>query len=153
MTHDLLPDRWHDRDFPALLATARILESDTPEDADTQLEAFQKAAGLSERELVRALIGLEQAGYIETQGVAPLAGDPTIWVTGLTERGRRKTGLWPDEESTADALVDLLAQAADQVEDEDDAGALRKAGRLLRGVPSAVLADVTAALIRQQTGL
>jgi hypothetical protein len=113
MTHDLLPDRWHDRDFPALLAAARILEGDTPEDADTQLEAFQEAAGLSERELVRALIGLEQAGFIETQGVAPLAGDPTIWVTGLTERGRRKTGLWPDEESTADALVDLLVQAAD----------------------------------------
>lgn len=35
MTHDLLPDRWHDRDFPALLAAERILESDTPEDADT----------------------------------------------------------------------------------------------------------------------
>ena len=83
----------------------------------------------------------------------PLAGDPTIWVTGLTERGRRKTGLWPDDESTADALFDLLAQAADQVEGEEDAGALRKAGRLLRGVPSAVLADVTAALIRQQTGM
>ncbi|MBC2933046.1 hypothetical protein [Nocardioides sp. zg-1228] len=153
MTHELLPDRWNDRDFPALLAAARILESDSPEDADTQLEEFQEAAGLSERELVRALIGLEQAGYIETQGSAPLAGDPTIWVTGLTERGRRKTGLWPDEESSADALVDLLAQAAERVGDEDDAGALRKAGRLLRGVPSEVLADITAALIRQQVGI
>lgn len=153
MAHELLSDRWRDRDFPTLLAAARILESDDPVDADSQLEAFQEEAGLNERELARALIGLEQAGYIQTHSITSMAGDPTVWVTGLTERGRRKTGLWPDEEATADALVDLLARAAEQVDNDEDAGALRKAGRLLRGVPPAVLADITAALIRQEAGL
>lgn len=49
--------------------------------------------------------------------------------------------------------MELLTKAGDQVQDEEDASALKRAGRLLRGVPASVLADVTAALIRQQTGI
>lgn len=71
MNHDRLPDRWHTRDLPALLATASLLESEHPENADSQLDEFQKAAGMDERELVRALLALEQAGYIETHSTAP----------------------------------------------------------------------------------
>lgn len=74
-------------------------------------------------------------------------------IIGMTDRGRRATGLWPREDSELEALVDLLVQAADSTDDEDDAGNLRKAGRLLRTVPGAVIADVTAALIRQQSGI
>lgn len=69
----------------------------------------------------------------------------------LGERGRRAVGLWPDQDAEAEALADLLTQAANKVEDEEDAGALR-AGRLMRGVPSAVVSDILTAWVRSQTG-
>ena len=37
-------------------------------------------------------------------------------------RGAPRHRLWPDEDDAADALVDLLSQAADATEDTDDAG-------------------------------
>lgn len=108
--------------------------------------------GFDEDDVVAALQSLHGT-YATGEALNSLGGAMGFFVTGLTERGRRVTGLWPDEDQTADALVDLLTKAGDQVQDEEDASALKRAGRLLRGVPASVLADVTAALIRQQTGI
>jgi hypothetical protein len=58
---------------------------------------------------------------------------------------RRRSGLSAsgrDKEAAVDALIDLLNQAADHVPNEDDTGALKKAGRLLKGAPASVLSDV-----------
>lgn len=100
-----------------------------------------------------AALGALTPQYLTGKPLDTLGGTVDFTVNNITERGRRSTGLWPKEDAATDALIDLLNQAADTTTDEDDAGNLRKAGRLLRSVPGAVMADVTAALIRQQTGL
>jgi len=121
-------------------------------DADDE-ELLAELAFLDSDAVANALIALADAEYIGCGVNIMLSGDKYVTAHTLLERGRRAVGLWPNEEQAANALVDLLTQAAEHVDDEDDAGALKKAGRLLRGVPASVLADVTAALIRQQTGI
>lgn len=145
---ELRPDRWHSRDFPVLLEVARLLDDGARHVQVRDLEA----TGFDFKQLIAAL-GALVPGYLTGKQLDTLAGPVDFVVTGLTERGRRTTGLWPQEDAASDALVELLNQAADGTTDEDDAGNLRKAGRLLKSVPGNVIADVTAALIRQQAGL
>lgn len=149
MDLDPLPDRWHTRDFPVLLEVARAA------DAEQEVNLDDIAATLDMRvgQIIAVLDALEDARYLRYDGTEMLSGEVHVNFVRISERGRRVVGLWPNEEQAADALVELLGQAAEHVDDEDDAGALRRAGRLLRGVPSAVIADVTAALIRQQSGI
>jgi hypothetical protein len=149
VTQNRLPDRWHSRDFPVLLEAARLLDAgEMPVSSDD----IAANLGFEEDEAVAALQALHGI-YTTGDALSSLGGVMGYLITGLTERGRRVSGLWPDEDQTADALVKLLTKAGDQVQDEEDASALKRAGRLLRGVPASVLADVTAALIRQQTGI
>lgn len=148
-----MPDRWSTRDFPVLVAIARRLDAaDHIVDADDD-EFLSELEPLDRDTIANAMIALANAGYIDCGINAMLSGHKHVAAHTLTERGRRAVGIWPNQEQAADALIDLLTQAADHVGDADDAGALRKAGRLLRGVPASVVADVTAALIRQQTGI
>lgn len=147
-----LADRWHDRDLPVLIEIARLIEDGKHVLQDTVRDTLPELGELDVQSAFRAL----KPTYVEdiprstdTRAIA-WHGWPSL---RLTERGRRAVGLWPREDAAADALVDLLNQAADTTTDEDDAGALRKAGRLLKSVPGNVLSDVTAALIRQQAGL
>jgi hypothetical protein len=149
MTNQSLPDRWASRDFPVLIEAARRLD-----DGQRIAEAEEIAADLDvEVDQVYAALDALVPIYLSGESVDTLAGRAAYLVNGITERGRRAVGLWPREEGAADALIELLEQAADHVDDEDDAGALRRAGRLLKTVPAAVLAEVTGALIRQQTGI
>ena len=116
-------------------------------------EDLRRLRGFDEGQVELALKALEPT-YLRIERGPSRGGDGgTMYVTGITDDGRRATGLWPNEEQAADALVELLTQAADHVPDEAGTAVIRRAGRLLRGVPAAVLADVTAALIRQQTGI
>jgi hypothetical protein len=143
-------DRWQRRDFPVLVEATR--QVDAREAVD--VHAMAVAADTDEDGVDEALAALEDAGYLDTiRGPTRTSGDAQLHGVRLRERGLRATGLWPNDDDQADALVQVLEQAADQVSDGDDQSALRKAGRLLRGVPAAVLADVTAALIRQQAGI
>ncbi len=151
MSTERLPDRWHTRDFPVLLATARILESEG-RTADSQEEEFQQAANCDEQDLVRALQALKQAGYIEAEQTAMLAGNDTVWATGLTERGRRAVGLWPGDDA-ADALIDALRQAEESTTDPDERSAIRRAWSSLGGVSRDVMVDVVAAVVARQSGL
>jgi hypothetical protein len=146
---ETLDDRWETRDRPVLVEVSRRLDAGEPAVMEDELA---ESMSLSLSAVQQAGIALVPA-YLDGNISKYIGGNVHVMFTGITERGRREVGLWPNQEQAADALVDLLSRAADLTNDEDDAGALRKAGRLLRGVPSAVLADVTAALIRQQTGL
>lgn len=143
-----LTDHWAPRDLPVLIEIARHIEAGRP--ADNQEVA--KSLDRDEQDVAVAFQALHPQ-YIDVH--INHAGGGGMWAvaSALTSDGRRATGLWPREDEAASALIDLLEQAADGTTDEDDAGALRKAGRLLKSVPGNVLADVTAALIRQQVGL
>ncbi len=145
-----LNERWHSRDLPVLVEAARQLDS-----GQTHVDGGRVARAL---DLDSAQVNAALDALIPTylQGRTHRAGNGEIYmvlINRLTDRGRRAVGLWPDEDNDADALIQLLEQAASQTDDEEDQSALRRAGRALRGVPAAVLADVTAALIRQQTGI
>lgn len=144
-----LDDRWHTREYPVLVATARLLDDGQ---RPLQVRDIQQHTDVEFDQIIEALRGLVP-GYLDDKPLDTMGGTIDFIVKDLTERGRRKTGLWPEEDAAADALIELLEQAADGTADEDDAGALRKAGRLLKSVPGNVLADVTAALIRQQAGI
>ncbi|QSR33389.1 hypothetical protein CFI00_0145 [Nocardioides sp. S5] len=145
-----LDDTWHPRDLPILITAARRLEA---HGRPAVSDEIARELSFDAMTVARALDSMNGA-YL-TGKASRAAGHGTIVFIcrGLTERGRRAVGLWPDEDAAADSLVQLLEQASEQVDDEDDQSALRRAGKLLRGVPSAVIADVTAALIRQQSGL
>jgi hypothetical protein len=89
--------------------------------------------------IANAMIALANAHYIDCCVNVMLSGDKHVSAPTLTERERRAVGIWPNQEKAAEHV--------------DDAGALKKAGRLLGGVPASVPADVTAALIRLQSGI
>jgi hypothetical protein len=147
---ELLDDEWESLAFPVLLAIARTAKNHD----ELDLHPLADELGVRFRDVQAAVHALKDTGYVINCLMSHGdAGGFMVSHVRLSEKARRAVGLWPRQDAAADALIDLLAQAADQTEDEDDAGALRRAGRLLRGVPSAVLADVTAALIRHQTGL
>lgn len=145
---DRLNDRWHSRDFPILLALARASE----DGGRLRFDEVAEDLSIRYRDVVASIDLLRTNGYVDCRQVHQDGGSAAVHIR-LSERGLRAVGLWPDEDQAAAALIELLTKAADQVDDEDEAGNLRKAGRLLKSVPSSVLADVTAALIRQQTGL
>jgi hypothetical protein len=145
---ELREDRWHIRDFPVLLEVARLIDNGRAASS----EGVAETLGLDGQDVGIAFLALTPT-YIRAKIDYDGGGGMFGIATELTERGRRSTGLWPQEDDAAAALVELLNQAADSTDDDDDAGALRKAGRLLKSVPGSVLSDVTAALIRQQTGL
>lgn len=143
-----IADRWKTRDEPVLIEIARQLEAGK----DGNPHVIAERLGMPKNDVIDSFRKLD-GKYIHARFNW---GDNQIlsaFTNELTERGLRSTGLWPREDAAADALVELLNQAADTTEDEDDAGNLRKAGRLLKSVPGAVIADVTAALIRQQAGI
>jgi DNA-binding MarR family transcriptional regulator len=149
MSTDRLADTWHTRDFPILLELGRAGEAND----EAKLHEIGDRLEVSLSTVINTVDALKHAGYIARGHLSHDDGGMVMNSIALSERGRRAIGLWPDPDVDADALIQLLEQAADHVTDEDDAGAFRKAGRLLRDVPSAVVADVTAALIRQQTGI
>ena len=144
---------WHTIEMPVLLEVARELQ------AGTSPMAHEVATVLNfDEEVVhRTIDGLVEARYLNRRASgAPARMSDSFERSSLlelTERGRRTVGLWPNETAASAALVELLTQAADQVDDEDDASALRRAGRLLSGVPGNVVGGVITALIKSQTGI
>lgn len=109
MTDIRLNDRWQRIEYPVLLEAARQVE----DRADVSIRAMATAANTDEQDVELALQRLERAGYLTTQrGARRASGEASLWGVELEERGLRATGLWPDEDQAADALVQLLEQAA-----------------------------------------
>lgn len=152
MTHEPLPDRWSTRDLPVLLAAAKVLDlgaSVTPQElAEAEgLGLDADAVEIACEALVPTYI---TAGRTPGRLGAPKGG---LILTGLTERGRRATGLWPDGETAVEQLLDALRQAEDLTDDPDEKTALRKAGGQLATVSRSVVAEVIAAVVTRQAGL
>lgn len=144
-----LADRWQTRDFPVLVLAAKELDDGSPLD----FERIAAEADLAESVVIRSVSALVQAGYllrVPFPGPRKLVLIPDSYE--LTERGRRAVGIWPSGEG-ADALVEALRQAEEATTDPDEKTLIRRAAGALGSVSRDVLADVTAALIRQQTGI
>ncbi|TRW46373.1 hypothetical protein [Georgenia yuyongxinii] len=140
-------DRWSDRDFPVLIAAARLVEDGRRGITSQQLA---RETGIAHREVIQALAGLRDV-YLTASDASSYDGADYM-VTGLTERGRRTTGIWPSGEGI-DAFIDALRQAGDTVEDQEERTFLRRAAGLLASVSKDVLTDVVSAAARVQMGI
>lgn len=137
-------DTWTTRDYPVLLAVADHLETTHGDPIeDWRLARKMEADARDVTDALAALI----PGYVTGDVVRAAGGPAGAIVTGLTEKGRRASGLWPADDHTA-ALVAAILAAAEQVDDEHERSRLRKAadalkagsGRVLEGAVSAVIA-------------
>ncbi len=148
MNRVTLSDQWHSRDLPVLVETADRLKT-SPTVTSGQIAP---AIGIDADQAARAfdaLIGTYLVGKVQR------AGNGEIYVaiaTGVTERGRRTTGLWPDGDSAVEQLLSALRQAEELTDDPDDKSALRKASGQLASVSRSVVAEVIAAVVMRQAG-
>jgi hypothetical protein len=144
-----LSDEWHSRDLPVLVETAHRLKT-TPSVTSGQIAP---AVDLEADETARAfdaLIGTYLVGKVQR------TGNGEIYVaiaSGVTERGRRATGLWPDGDTAVEQLLSALRQAEELTDDLDDKSALRKASGQLATVSRSVIAEVIAAVVTRQAGV
>jgi hypothetical protein len=97
-----------------------------------------------------ALIGPYLVGKVHRSGNGEIY---LAIATGVTERGRRSTGLWPDGDTAVEQLLSALRQAEELTDDPDEKSALRKASRQLATVSRSVVAEVIAAVVTRQAGL
>jgi hypothetical protein len=86
-------------------------------------------------------------------GLTGLGSPIPVVLHGVTERALRDSGSWPTAESMADRIVTAFNRAADEESDAERRGWLRKAAAWFGGAGRDVLVDVTAAVVRQHTGL
>lgn len=147
-----LNDTWHSRELPVLIAAARVVDTGEHVTPDELAEVDDLDLGADAIEMAcEALVPT----YLDA-GRAPRRGGETrgmLVITGVTDDGRRATGLWPDGDTAVAQLLSALRQAEDLTDDPDDQTALRKAGGQLATVSRSVLAEVIAAVITRQAGL
>ncbi|MDZ5662362.1 hypothetical protein SFC79_11355 [Nocardioides sp. S-58] len=144
-----LRDTWQSRELPVLVAAAQILdlgERVTPHELADAVDL--------DLDLVEAACEALVPTYL-TAGRSParMGGPGQLILIGLTDQGRRATGLWPDGDTAVEQLLDALRQAESLTSDPDDQTALRKAGGQLASVSRGVLAEVIAAVVTRQAGL
>ena len=146
---DMLTDQWETRDRPVLLAIARRL-SEKPSTFDARELEIE---GLTAEQVVQAADALIPT-YVHGKSHRSWQTGPfAVAINALTDQARREVGLWPQGDTAVEALLDALRQAEDLANDPDDKTALRKAGGQLASVSRNVLADLTTAFIRSQTGI
>jgi DNA-binding transcriptional ArsR family regulator len=146
MVMDRLDSTWETRDYPTLLAAARILDTSAHSVlAEEIAEDITRDCGLSVEDVTHALIALGEGGYLTVTR--------ELVVSGVTERGRRAVGLWPSDDDSVDALAEVLLQAAEQTDDPEDKTRLRKAGEAVAGLSHNVAEGLIKAWIMRHTGL
>lgn len=145
-----LDDRWADRDLPVLISVAKTLDADPGRIFLAQ--TVVDATGLEKQSVVSALVALNGVYIIGEPHVAWGHGVAEFVTSGLTERGRRTAGLWPDGD-TVDSLIDALHQAEEATDDPEEKTLLRRAAGAIGSVSRDVITDVMTAVIRSQTGI
>ncbi|NNM44592.1 hypothetical protein [Knoellia koreensis] len=145
---DKLDDVWASRDFPVLVAAARILDRG---DGPVSAAPLVQATSLSEQEVFSAFDALTPS-YLTGEVYESLGGRGDVFFAGITERGRRAVGLWPSGEGV-DALVDALRKAEDTTDDPEEKTLLRRAAGAVGSVSRDIMVDVVAAVVSRQSGL
>ena len=144
-----LDDRWANRDLPVLVSVAKAVDANPGH--VLQAAAVAGDTGLPSDAVLSSLIALQDT-YIVGKPIATMGGMVDFLTSGITERGRRAAGLWPDGESV-DALVDALRQAEEATDDPEEKNLIRRAAGAVGSISKSVMTDVLAAYVRQQTGL
>lgn len=153
MSPEQISDRWHTRDKHVLVEFARRIDG-----GETSVDSREVAAelDLDEAECARVAVALADDGYLTIAGKPISAwgsGPVIVLVADLTGKGRRNTGIWPNEDTAVEQLLSALSKAELLADDPDDKTALRKAGGQLATVSRSVLAEVIAAVVTRQAGI
>ena len=149
MRRVILTDQWHSRDLPTLVEAVDQLEFKTMVTSAEVADALQQDMADTARAF-QALVGVYLIGKVQRTGDGEIY---LAFATGVTERGRRATGLWPDGDAAVEQLLSALRQAEKLTDDEDERAALRKAGGQLSSISRDIVAEVIAAVVTRQAGL
>ena len=148
MATERLSDTWTHRDLPVLVAVAGLLEETG---RIVRVAEVAKRSGLDNDAVISAMSALD-GPYLVGKPMDTFGGRIDYLAKAITERGRRTVGLWPDDSETADALLSLLREAENSVDDPEEKNLIRRAGGALGSISKDVLADVLAAYVRSQVG-
>lgn len=89
-----VPNTWDNRDLPVLTAVIKLLER--PSVFAATVSQISEATGIDKYEVDRALDAMT-GEYIEKYQKFLSGGDTSTWyVQGITPKGRRVTGQWPN---------------------------------------------------------
>lgn len=141
---------WERRELPVLCALVEHFD-----DVDAyRLQPGQIAqlAALGEDQVKRALKALHEAEPPLIRGMTVDQAPYPIWVTGITERGRREAGAWPDPGQLADRLLAALEKAADAEPEGEKRNALKRTLAFLGGAGRDVLVQTAATVLGGQLG-
>jgi hypothetical protein len=132
-----------ERDLAVLVAIAKVFD-DNP---GTELFTNEVAdiAGVDQDTARRATAAWLEGGYLRGEDLSGY-GDTTYTVQGLTEKGRRESGLWPNPEALTNQLLAILEQRINDTDDPDTRSRLQKARDGLKGVPREVLVSLIGSL-------
>lgn len=138
-----LPDLWASRDFPVLVAVARLLDETgrpvTSYEVASEVQIEQPTA-------VRALTNLAH-GFLEVRSENSVS-DNDCYVVGITADGLRAAGQWPSPEAAVDRLIAALdAQIDVAPEGSPKASKLRALRDGVVGVSRDLLVEVMGAVI------
>jgi hypothetical protein len=111
-----------------------------------------RLAALDEEQAKRALKALHEAEPALIRGMTIDQAPYPVWVTGVTERGRREAGAWPEPGQLADRLLAALEKAADAEPEGEKRTALKRALAFLGGAGRDVLVQTTATVLGGQFG-
>lgn len=141
---------WTSLELPILEAVLRLEGTGTP--MRTQFIASE--AGISdEHEAARGIAALVQAGYLEGKPITAW-GDPVpeYIIEQPTERARRTTGQWPNEDPVGQ-LVRLLEDRIAEVDDPDQKSKLKAFRDAVLAMGQGLATSVLVELLKQRTGL
>jgi len=132
-----------ERDLAVLVPIANHLD-DNP-GAELFTNEVAQIAGVDHDTARRATAALIEGGYIRGEDSSDL-GDTTYTVQGLTEKGRRESGLWPNPEALTNQLLAILEQRINDTHDPDTRSRLQRALDGLKGLPRDVLVSLIGSL-------
>lgn len=143
---DKLEDVWASRDFPVLVEVVRRVDRG---DVMPGLSDVGTALEMPADQVKLATAALKRRGLVDTLDSA--AGPMRF--KNVSGEAYLLTGLHPSADDTVDRFVEALKQAADQVDDEDDASALRKIARTVGSVSTDVIGAVLGAVATRAAGM
>jgi hypothetical protein len=147
MTDQPLPDTWHSRDLPVLRTIVRLHDADPIDLVRVNHIESELAGTLSEDDIQRAGIALEEAGLIDISGSSGL---PLLFVKSITANARQLAGSWPTADTAADRLLAALDALAAQSHDEPTRTRARTVREQVGGFSRDTLAAIAATVITGQ---
>jgi hypothetical protein len=149
-------DSWSAYEYPTLVAIARRAENareymQVP--SDNLLEELT-ASSDDRYKFERGLVRLEKHGYIRAS--EDLWGKPyPRQITGITERGLRAVGAWPNPSSVVDAVLQRLEEQANAiaVSQPEKSTRLKEVVRFFTTAGRDVLVNVISGVASKAAGL